>query len=522
MQLSARQRQILSLLALGKSNKEVAYELSITEGTVKQHLSVLFKKLQVTNRAKAVIAATEFLASESAENAKHPTSLLAVNLPSNFIWRLVSSVAIHFKPDTMISPSEKARFNQAMSDMHVYVQSLSDALDGILTIVPGVGMITSFGAPKSHLDDAARAIFIATQIQQWSATHSDIPFSIGIATAAEVISDKTNTIYRAESFEMAAQLAHDAEPLQIWANEVTCRLAGPVVKYSGPRNDGAKKISYREVLTSENLDLKALANKTPLPFIPEVTFNLKNKKAMWVCVDGWPPHSSVRLQDAIGVSLQSQGINTYRLRLPTDATNEEIGKAAYTQLNILARIRQRPEGNEIFLKAAESNAQKFLASIKILTMRGHLAVVFYGINSHESLLKVFGEKGLDELANYPVIIVTSSLKSEAESHVTARILGSIPGSIQNPKGYKLPLPTPPIAPQGINADLATLIDNLSENARSIVRYLANKGPIRVIEIGQFVGEVMSTGLFILDDDIISCRDDETLKTLKTLYVEDTK
>ena len=59
MQLSARQRQILSLLALGKSNKEVAYELSITEGTVKQHLSVLFKKLQVTNRAKAVIAATD-------------------------------------------------------------------------------------------------------------------------------------------------------------------------------------------------------------------------------------------------------------------------------------------------------------------------------------------------------------------------------------------------------------------------------------------------------------------------------
>jgi DNA-binding CsgD family transcriptional regulator len=522
MQLSGRQRQILSLLSMGKSNKEVAYELSITEGTVKQHLSVLFKKLQVTNRAKAVIAATEFLANESADNEKHPTSLLSVNLPSNFIWRLVSSVAIYFKTSGIETPAERARFNQAMSDMHLYVQTLADALDGMITIAPGIGMITSFGAPKSHLDDAARAIFLATQVHQWSLTHNELPISIGIATAAEVLADKTNTIYRAESFDMATQLAMDAEKYQILANEVTCRLAGPVVKYSGPRNDQVKKISYREIQTSEALDLKALANKTPLPFIPEVTFNLKNKKAMWVSVNGWPPHSNVRLQDAIGVNLQSQGINTYKLRLPTDATNEEIGKAAYTQLNILARIRQRPEGNEIFLKAAESNTQKLLASIKILTMRGNLAVILYGINSHASLLKVLGEKGLEELANYPVIIVTSSLTNAEESHVTAKILGSIPGLIANPKGYKLPLPTPPIAPHGINADLATLIDNLSENARSIVRYLANKGPIRVIEIGQFVGEVMSTGLFLLESDIIRCRDEETLKTLKMLYLDETK
>ena len=39
--LTPRQEQILSLLTEGKSNKEIAEELGIQQGTVKQHLFVL-------------------------------------------------------------------------------------------------------------------------------------------------------------------------------------------------------------------------------------------------------------------------------------------------------------------------------------------------------------------------------------------------------------------------------------------------------------------------------------------------
>jgi DNA-binding CsgD family transcriptional regulator len=52
--LSQRQREILKLLKAGKVNKEIATELDISVGTVKQHLVVLFKKLGVTNRAMAI------------------------------------------------------------------------------------------------------------------------------------------------------------------------------------------------------------------------------------------------------------------------------------------------------------------------------------------------------------------------------------------------------------------------------------------------------------------------------------
>jgi len=49
----------LSLMAHGKSNKEIASDLGITEATVKCHVSVILLRLGVTDRTQAVIAALQ-------------------------------------------------------------------------------------------------------------------------------------------------------------------------------------------------------------------------------------------------------------------------------------------------------------------------------------------------------------------------------------------------------------------------------------------------------------------------------
>ena len=59
--LTPRQREVLALMAQGKSNKEIAKELGLAAGTVKIHVSSIFKALKVTNRTRAVIAARESL-----------------------------------------------------------------------------------------------------------------------------------------------------------------------------------------------------------------------------------------------------------------------------------------------------------------------------------------------------------------------------------------------------------------------------------------------------------------------------
>ena len=57
--LSPREREVLSLMVHGKSNKEIAAELGITEATVKCHVSVILMRLEANDRTQAVIAALQ-------------------------------------------------------------------------------------------------------------------------------------------------------------------------------------------------------------------------------------------------------------------------------------------------------------------------------------------------------------------------------------------------------------------------------------------------------------------------------
>jgi two-component system, NarL family, response regulator len=57
--LSAREREVLSLLARGETNKEIAQHLGITEATVKCHVSVILMRLQVSDRTQAVVTALQ-------------------------------------------------------------------------------------------------------------------------------------------------------------------------------------------------------------------------------------------------------------------------------------------------------------------------------------------------------------------------------------------------------------------------------------------------------------------------------
>lgn len=57
--LTQGELRVLKLLAKGKSNKVIAYELDIRESTVKAHITAILRKLKVHSRTQAVLAAQD-------------------------------------------------------------------------------------------------------------------------------------------------------------------------------------------------------------------------------------------------------------------------------------------------------------------------------------------------------------------------------------------------------------------------------------------------------------------------------
>lgn len=89
-ELTQRQSQILKLLQAGKVNKEVARELGIGVGTVKQHIVALFKKLNVSNRAMAVSRGKDMCHEQESHGSaltveglleRRPCVVLSISLP---------------------------------------------------------------------------------------------------------------------------------------------------------------------------------------------------------------------------------------------------------------------------------------------------------------------------------------------------------------------------------------------------------------------------------------------------------
>lgn len=57
--LTPQQYKVLGMLSDGMLNKQIAYELNVSEATIKAHMTAIFRKLEVKNRTQAVILLNE-------------------------------------------------------------------------------------------------------------------------------------------------------------------------------------------------------------------------------------------------------------------------------------------------------------------------------------------------------------------------------------------------------------------------------------------------------------------------------
>jgi DNA-binding NarL/FixJ family response regulator len=67
--LTPQQVRVLMMLSEGLLNKQIAYQLNVSEATVKAHVSAILQKLGVESRTQAVIAAAKIEAGQWSQGA---------------------------------------------------------------------------------------------------------------------------------------------------------------------------------------------------------------------------------------------------------------------------------------------------------------------------------------------------------------------------------------------------------------------------------------------------------------------
>lgn len=531
LSFSERQRDILGLLAQGKSNKEIAYALGITEGTVKQHLFTLFRKIGVTNRTKAVLRAEELIKSGSqlAIQDKKTSTQQRIDreLPQNYAWRMVTAVCITPRSPDPKTPAEVGKIDQALQALREEAQTLIQALDGQILISPGAVILAVFGAPRSHLDDAARGVFFARKITTWLSKSSEIPCGIGIATAATIVGFSDHPLYRSQAFDISQNLSRHAPDNTILATDVTCKSAGSLFPYKTAKikENGDANPFLKEIPIDTEIDAIKSATKINLPFMSEIIGKARNKETQWLGIEAWPPSASINLMDAISIHADSAQFKTYRLRLATAPTIEQTGDNIFHQLNLVARIRERSEGNESYANA-KTNIMSAVKAIQILCMRGPTALIVYGLNGLQVMMTAFGARGLEEISRLPLIIVASTKTQDEEPHITAKILNGIPGKNEKVNAYRMPLKKDStVRVNGVNTDLITMLDTLSAPARHAVRVFVESKKSSLNpgerEIGQLLSrELLISGLFKADGNLITYRDDITRQALIDFFTNE--
>jgi len=92
--LSRREGQLITLLSCGLKNKEIAFELHITEGTVKVYLSRLFEKVGVKDRFELALFALKNLTAGQAEKSTRPNGAPIPSLRSLVLHRKSDPVPV--------------------------------------------------------------------------------------------------------------------------------------------------------------------------------------------------------------------------------------------------------------------------------------------------------------------------------------------------------------------------------------------------------------------------------------------
>ncbi|MEY3703096.1 MAG: hypothetical protein RLZZ561_716 [Pseudomonadota bacterium] len=446
--LSSRQRQIMDLMSDGLSNKDIAHVLGLTEGTIKQHIATIFRKLGVSNRTWAASLWLNHAPDEPAVPLKHGWSTtpdvsaeVIVSAPP----RLFAAAGLRLDLDSLRDQPD------IVGD--IYASFISIANDWGRVFGGQVGhhiggqLIGSFGYPSAHIDDVERACAFALAVQSDLERRFGIcPDSFIAAAVDQLVVKGGSVVDTAALRRVMADLRGDVPPKQpVLPQDVPVYgVRGGVIPTSGSAD-------YARVLDH--------AVRT-VPFSEAVRQSFSQSRANWLAVEAWPPIHGKRFLDRFSEINPVDASCVIQLRL--------TGEAGEDTHNLAAQIRAQISG----LHPVDSEHKPVSWWLEYLGQQGPTILAIYGSKNIDSFRQLLSPELISRLADLPLLFLVGAHPLRGSPRLALRSLGTSGERPMVGRVREIVLPEDEIIDAAGFPDLCALIDQASDLERSILQCLS--------------------------------------------------
>lgn len=516
------------LIALGKSNKEIADQLGLATGTIKQHVYALFRKLGVRNRTTAVARGVDAAhRSVQLEQRSRPairttgaSALAPVPEELRYTRRLVTAVVVEPRPGPARTSRDAAETEKRMAALRSRIEGLAFAFDAKTELLPGGGIAAWFGQPVAHGDDAERAVAFVRALGKLAGADDGVPSAAGIGTVAEVMGEGERGSIAYRTFRVATLLASLAEPGAPLACELTSELAGlPHTLIPARVEPDARPVLPvgARIVGPAPPPSRALAQRWGgLPFVTGLAATVRRGRSQWLGIESWPPEAGTKLIDAIGECLAAHGLPVRELWMPAQVNSSDVARRLTGQLCAAipaAGVYDEPEA--------------LADALSMLAASGPSVLLAYGIDALYILKAVIGENGLERLRAVPLIIVAGAMHRTGAPQTVVRLLGSHPDASPFVRVLRMQVPVERSrALQDMRPDVQAVLDAVSTEARAIARLAANPRTCDIAAVAQALGmatdaviercrELESSGLLSVHGERLIFRDETTAAAVRS-------
>lgn len=463
---------MIALVSQGLSNKEIANELKISEGTVKQHIFAIFRLLNVTSRTKLAVASVRFGPNSKAKSQK-ASKLGKASL--GYSWRLIVAVAISIPELEIGDPAKVIERKNYLDQLRFAIDEMVSALDASSMLLPDGGLLVWFGHPTSHVDDVDRAALLVQAIRGRIEVDKVGAFKIGlgISSHTEIVPADTKQLTAASAFSEALSLAKKSSQLSLsLANALTERLCSGSVPWLELRPTGHAGNRQSDKTAKSDESIYAIANRQSVPlkgsqwgdlsFLQEVFQSVNSGVAQWLCVESWPPSLANSLVDAIGLNAAQEGFTSLKLHIPSAKRRDVLLNSLLTQVEIASTE------HDLNSNKPDSTLDRLLSSLWKVSTKAPVALQVFGIQSLQALKIALGDRGIDRLVGLRVLVVVTNLRDVQKPQTSIRILGPRPDNAVFTRIHTMAEPNLNLVPEGVMVDIQAMVDDLSPAARQMI------------------------------------------------------